>query len=62
MKLKTKNNRIESARQAFEGIAKRVGVSRFERELVGGKYKDNGTAMDWRIFQNSKAFSEIMNG
>ena len=62
MKLKTKKNRIERARQAFEGIAKQVGVVRFERDPQTGQYKDWGTAMDWRIFQSSKAFSEIVNG
>lgn len=62
MKLKAKKNRVERARQAFEGIAKNVGVSRFEREPITGQYKDHGTNMDWRIFQHSKAFSDIVNG
>lgn len=54
MKLKTKKSIIEAERRKYEEVAKKVGVTRFERDPHTGQYLDCGTAMDFRIWMGAK--------
>lgn len=53
MKLKTKKNMIESQRQAYEKMARQIGVVDFRRDIVSGQYLNWGTSMDFRIWMRS---------
>ena len=54
MKLKTKKNIIEAERKKYEEAARRIGVTRFERDPHTGQYLDWGTSMDFRIWVGAK--------
>lgn len=58
MKLRARNNMIESARLKWEQVARQVGETDFRRDPRTGQYLHPGVAMGWRIHVKAKGYDK----
>jgi hypothetical protein len=53
VKLEAKGNLLESARTAWEAVARQVGENDFSRHPRTGEYLHPGVALGWRIHKKN---------